>query len=210
MSRSSTFALMLAAALAAPLATAQNTTLYSCPTGGGGDQVTRGFYVTGYPGSTLSTVTVTYYAGSGDGTYDVTMTAHANSYGGAQVGPTLNKVLNLVGTGPVAVTYDFGGAAVAPGSTVTFSQVLNSGPGAPPVLFYDTGTGTCTNVIETNGTTPPLDTFRRNGMGVTIAGAGSLVPVAGISPVPALSDYTLVVQAALLAAAGVIVMRRRR
>jgi hypothetical protein len=208
--RMSALALMLAAALAAPLAAAQNTTLYSCPLNGGGDQVTRGFYVTNYPGSTLSTVTVTYYAGSGDGAYDVSMTARANSYGGAQIGATQNQVLNIVGGGGVTATFDFGGAPVAPGSTVTFSQVLNSAPGVTPVLFYDTGNGPCANIIETEATNPPLDVFRRNSMGVTIVGAASLVPIAGISPVPTLSEYTLAILAALLAAAGVVVMRRRR
>jgi hypothetical protein len=62
-------ALIVAIALfagTASIAAAQSTTLHSCPlAGSGGDQVTRGFYVTNYPGATLGTVTISYTAGSG-------------------------------------------------------------------------------------------------------------------------------------------------
>jgi IPT/TIG domain len=58
------------------------------------------------------------------------------------------------------------------GSTIAFVQSF-TGPGA---LFFDTGNGPlgdptysgCPSVFETEGTTPPLDTFRRASVGLSI------------------------------------------
>ena len=197
------FAAMLALFAIAPSLPA--ATLYSCPTGGGGDQVGRGFYVTNYPGSTLDTVTVAYFGGSGDGAYVVSLTPRVSSFGGTVVGATQTLTINIssgVGTG----VFNFGGAAVPSGSTVTFKQVLVSGPVASPVLFFDYGTGalgdiaanTCPNMRETEGTTPPLDLDRRASVGVTITGSAALAsaPVGA----PALSSVGMALLAALVAA----------
>jgi len=54
---------------------------------------------------------------------------------------------------------------------------LNAGAGS---VYYDTGFGPCDDVVETTGTTAPLSTFRRNGVGVTITGrvaSAAAVPV---------------------------------
>jgi hypothetical protein len=175
--KTSTLALVVALAFAPG---AQAVTLYSCPTGGGGDQLDRGFYVTNYPGITLDTVTLTYYAGSGDGTYTFALTPHLSTYDGAVIGTTQQQTVTLTGATGTAVTFHFANSAVPAGSTVAFTQSVVSGPGAAPYAFYDTGTDTpaCPNVFETGDTAPPLGTppIRRNTIGVTIAGAPPLPP----------------------------------
>lgn len=197
---------LAAAALLGPApATAQIATLYSCPDNGtGGDQVTRGFYVTNYPGATLETVTLRYYSGSGDGDYTVSLTARLSTYDGTIIGSTQTRTINFAGQ-PVSATFVFGGAPVPPGSTVTFTQVLISGPApADNVLFYDTGVEPCANVTQTNGTNAPLSSFRRNSVGVTITGSR---PVA--APVPTLGGFALVALASLLALVGFRRLRGR-
>jgi hypothetical protein len=60
---------------------------------------------------------------------------------------------------------------------VTFTQVLVNGPGG--FVDYDIGTG-ASGIFETNGTTPPLDTFRGSSVGVIITQTGG----APATPVP--------------------------
>jgi len=201
--------LLAAAVLGAPLASAQTGTLYSCPNqGSGGDQVTRGFYVTNYPGSTLGDVTLNYSGGSGNGSYTVSLTPRLTTYSGTIVGATQTKTINYTGA-PVLTTFSFGGAPVPTGSTVTFTQVLVSGPGSPPVLFYDVGVGPCANVTQTNGTTPPLDSFRRDSVGVTITASSSTPAPVSTANIPTLGEYALIALAMLVAASGVALARRR-
>jgi len=201
--------LFLFAAAAASQAAAQVGTLYSCPNqGSSGDQVTRGFYVTNYPGSTLENVTLNYSGGSGNGAYTVSLTPRISTYSGTIVGATQTQVVNYTGAA-VLTTFNFGGAPVPSGSTVTFSQVLVSGPVASPVLFYDVGVGPCTNVTQTNDTVPPLDSFRRDSVGLTITGATSVVPPAPAAVIPTLSELAIASLSALLALAGLAAMRRR-
>lgn len=188
---------------------AMAATLYSCPLdGAGGDQVPRGFYVTNYPGSTLDTVTLTYYPGSGDGAYTVSLTARLSAYDGTTIGTPQSQTVNIVGGAGASATFSFGNAPVPAGSTVTFSQVLVSGPVASPVLFYDVGVGPCTNITQTDGTTPPLDSVRRDSVGVSITGS-TAAPPAAVAAVPTLAEYSLVALAALLAVLGLAAARRR-
>jgi hypothetical protein len=151
------------------------TVVVSCPfnpAASGGDRTDRGFYVTGYPGPNLGTVTLRYSANV-PGTYTVVLTARLGTYDGPLVGTPQIAVVSVPATGTsVPVTFDFGFAPVAPGSTITFTQTF-VGPGQ---LFYNVGTGGlddmtfngCPGVIETEGTNPPLDDFRRGSVGVII------------------------------------------
>jgi hypothetical protein len=141
----------------------------SCPAnGGGGDLIERGFYVTGYGADNLGTVTLQYSAGIA-GIYTVALTANAGAYNGPVLG-TQTASAAVATSGDTPMTFTFG-AAVAPGSTIAFTQTLVSGPGS---LFFDTGTGPCAGVTETNGTTPPLDTPRRDSVALVItSGTGS-------------------------------------
>ena len=159
---------------------ARAATLYSCPTGDGGDVTDRGFYVINYPGITLDTATLTYYAGSGDGAYTIALTPHLSTYDGPVVGSTQQQTVTLVGSAGTAATFHFSNAAVPAGSTIAFTQSVVSGPGTTPDVFYDTGNDTpaCPDIFETQDTTPPLGTppIRRNTVGLTITGAPPLPP----------------------------------
>ena len=162
-------AFVLLAAFVLPARAAAQT--ISCPeNGSGGDQVTRGFYVQSFPGTTLGTVRLRYYGG-GDGTYTVALTARTSTYDGAVVG-TVQQTFAISGNSP-QVTFDFGNAPATQGAALTFSQSLVASPGG--VAFYDTGTGPCPGIVQTNGTTPPLDTVRRDSVGVLIT-YGTAVP----------------------------------
>ena len=66
-------------------------------------------------------------------------------------------------------SFDFSNAVVASGSTVTFEIAVASDPSSLGYAFYDTGDGTaCPDITQTNGTSPPLDSIRRNTVGVEI------------------------------------------
>src|SRR5258708_73546 len=135
--------------------------LLSCPlSGGGGDDLDRGFYITNYPGNNLSEVLLAYTS-SASGYYAISLTAHRGSYDGPMIGTTQIATVIVPTSGELAVIFDFGGAPGTPGDTITFTQSA-SGPGG---LTYDIGNGalgggppTCPNVVETDETVPPLDT----------------------------------------------------
>ncbi len=143
------------------------TLIVSCPFGSpGGDDLSRGFYVTSYPGSNLYDVHVQYDA-SPSGTYTISMTAHLGAYNGPIIGSPQSVVVSLPSTtSEQDVIFHFGGASVPSGSTVAFTQTKVAGPGT---VYYNTGSGTCSGVFQTNGTTPPLDTVRRNSVGLEIS-----------------------------------------
>jgi hypothetical protein len=176
----------------------------SCPIdpSSNGDDQTRGFYVTNYQATTLNTVTEEAWA-SVAGTYTMSIVAHSGTYNGPVIG-SASVTVALPGSGPslTPFTYNFGGAPVALGSTIAFAQNISAGPGAQ--VFINTGLGPCPNVTETEGTTPPLDIFRRQSYGVTVS--GNPVPVV---PVPSLTWYGLALLALTLAIAAVFRLRRR-
>ena len=192
--------IMLGALVATPI----NAAVVTCPAnGGGGDQISRGFYVQNYGAGSLGTVTLQYIAGTA-GPYTVSLTANAGAYNGPVIGSATASA-TIAASGDTPMTFNFGNAAVTPGTTVTFTQLLVSGPG---VLFFDTGNGalgvmdnTCPNVIETEGTTPPLDLFRRNSVALAInAGAAAVIP--------ALGAWTLILLAFALAGFAAMGWRR--
>jgi len=160
---------------ATPLVRA-DITIFSDPfAGSGGDNITRGFYLPSYPGTNLSTVTLAYVTNV-TGSYTTSLTARLGTYNGTIIGTTQTVTNTLSTSGETLVTYNFGGVSVPTGSVVTFTQVLVSGPGG--FVDYDIGTG-ASGIIETNGTTPPLDTFRGSSVGVIITetGGGPATPV---------------------------------
>jgi Ca2+-binding RTX toxin-like protein len=157
--------------------TASAQTVVSCPfAGSSGDQVSRGFYVTNYPGTNIDKVTLAYDTSTA-GTYAITVTARAGTYDGPIIGTSAASVSLPAGTTPsVPVSFAFGGVLATQGSTITFSQSA-TGPGT---LFYDVGVGPCPGVTQTNGTTPPLDTTRRDSVGLTITQAPPGAAGAGV------------------------------
>src|SRR4029077_17423266 len=151
-------------------ATAAADVAVSCPfdPSSSGDGLDRGFYVTGYPGTNIDRVTAEYDADTA-GAYMLTLTARSGTYSGPVIGTsTVSASIPSTGSATTPVTFSFGGAPVASGSTITFAQ-SSTGPGSS--VFYNTGIGTCPGVTETEGTTPPLDTVRGSSVGLTIATA---------------------------------------
>lgn len=178
----------------------------SCPTSGsGGDNLDRGFYVENYTAGSIGTVELTYTGGA-SGTYMLTLTMHDGSYSGTVLGSSTVSADLSDSTGTL-VTFDFGGVAVPSGHTVAFVQTLVSGPSG--FAFFDTGPcdlsdttcTSCPNVVETNGTSAPLDTFRRGSVGLAITAGAE-------PPVPTQGALGLILMAAGLLAAGLFVIRQ--
>lgn len=112
----------LVASLFAASVAAQTTTLVSCPFApAAGDQVTRGFYVQNYAGATLNSVTLQFSANVAEAK-TISLTARSGAYNGPVIGTA--TATGTIGSG-AAITplvFNFGNAAVAPGSTVTFAN----------------------------------------------------------------------------------------
>jgi MYXO-CTERM domain-containing protein len=150
--------------LVSPIAGAEEVTLASCkPDGGSGDNLGRAFYFPGFPGNNLAQVTMGFNGAPGG--YVFTLTAHANTFDGPQIGAAQGTAA-IAPAATSLVTFDFAGAPVVPGSTIAFTVSATSDAGIVSI-FQVTGTAPCP-VVETNDSTPPLSTFRRESMGVII------------------------------------------
>jgi hypothetical protein len=146
----------------------------SCPFYGQGYvDLSHGFYVTGYPGTNLSLVTLGYNTPT-PGLFSISLTARRNSYDGPMIGTTQTATVNVgdVTSGETFVTFDFGGVPVTYGDTITFTQTwnqLSSPDNTFGYLNYDAGRGNCASaVFETTYTSPPLDVVDGKGVGVSI------------------------------------------
>jgi len=173
---------------AAPLVHASNIVVSSPFAGEAGDGLSRGFYILNYAGTNLGTVTLGYVSFT-PGSYSTSLTARLGTYDGSLLGTATSS--NTLNTTETLVTFDFGGVAVPTGSTITFKQAIVSGPGS---VFYDTGTTATDNVRETNGTAAPLDTFRRNQVGIIVtqaAGAATPEPSTLLLFLPALAGMLI-------------------
>ena len=147
------------------------------------DDLSRGFYISSYPATSLATVELTYYAPV-PGNYIVTVRASADTFDGTVIGMHTQTVSFTQANLATPVVFDFQGAPVTKGSTVAFSQT-SLGP-AGYTLSYDVGTGalntthgtgTCA-ATETADFTAPLSTDRRDTVGLTITSAPSTACVA--------------------------------
>ena len=145
----------------------------SCPFSGQGNAgLEHGFYVTGYPGTNLSLVTLGYSTTT-PGTFSISLTARRNAFDGPMIGVAQTATVHVPAPpAETLVTFDFAGAPVTPGDTVAFTQTgseLSSDNDSFGNLFYDAGRGSCnTSIFETEGTSPPLDTVAGAGVGVAI------------------------------------------
>ena len=131
-----------------------------------GDNISRGFYLSNYPGQSLRSLKLRH-AASAAGNYQITVTARLGGYAGTVIGEPYTATVAL-GTGVgTDVTYQLGDMPVTPGSTITFSMTA-SGPGT---VFYDVLVpSACANVVETEDTSAPLSTFRRDRIGYEVYG----------------------------------------
>lgn len=151
------------------------STLVSCATdASGGDLIDRGFYIQSYPGLSLNQATLNFSADT-PGEYAFSLTARSGTYDGPIIGVANAKVVVANGRSsftPATFFFPSPFPGIAQGSTVTFTLTQQAGPSTNAV-FYEVpsnGDSTCP-VTQTNGTTPPLDTFRRNGVKIQIQGA---------------------------------------
>ncbi|HUG40579.1 MAG TPA: CARDB domain-containing protein [Longimicrobiales bacterium] len=164
--------------VSAPLAVTDPTLLITCAADltGGGDLISRGFYASSYPGITLTRVEL-YMSADAAGTFEFSLTARENAYDGPLLG-TARATATLSGsrTENQLVGFDFFAPVTTSGSTVTFAIGQVSGPVTS--VFYNVGAfplgdetaATGCPLTETEGTTPPLDTFRRGGVAANIFG----------------------------------------
>ena len=139
----------------------------------GGDLLSRGFYIPNYPGSSLDRVEVWISANTA-GVYDYTLTARVGAYDGPVVGVgTARLTQSGSSTDNQLAAFEFAEELVVPGTTITFALAQTAGPGASLYAVNPTSAG-C-GIVQTNGTAPPLDTFRRDGIRARVFGA----PAAG-------------------------------
>ncbi len=135
------------------------------------DYIDRGFYIPAFPGSALDEVDL-FFSATTAGDYTILLTARADTYDGTVIGTsqitvTLTSDMHTLVEGNFAFPSPF----VTENSTVTFAMSLVSGPELP-YFAVNTIVDPCV-IVETNGTSPPLDTFRRQGIQARIHGQES-------------------------------------
>jgi hypothetical protein len=112
------------------------------------------------------------------------------------------------------VDFVFTSPAVATGSIVTFQIGITAGPSNN--VYYSVGpclsnwqcTYPGTQVVETEGTSPPLDTVRRNSVGVQLFGCENVTPPP--PPPPGGGGIVAVVTLVTLMTLWMLVHLRRR
>jgi len=154
-------------------------TLLSCAGLPSGDLVSRGFYIPTYPGNSLDSARLVLSA-STPGDFTVTLSVRGGSYDGPILG-TAATTFNIGGAFPQnkPVTFTFPSVRIAKNTRLCFLMTVDASPGGS--LYYSVAdfVGGCPSVVETEGTTPPLDTFRRNGVNLLITGQDTLIVAPG-------------------------------
>ena len=173
-----------------PLSAQAYVSVVSCPFFGVAEtDIFHGVYLTHYPGNNLSKVTLGYSSDE-SGLFSISLTARRGSYAGPLIGSAQTATVNLTAHSETLVTFDFGGAPVTPGDTITFTQhgsQLTSTNGQFGSLFFDLGRTACTDVFTTQTTTPPLDLVVNDGAGIGV----EEVEVAAAAPACVASDTVL-------------------
>lgn len=169
------------------MAQAQIVTLVDCTAGDpiGYDQISRGFYVSNYPGSSINGVTVWMRTQSATThQYQVSLTVTEGTYDGPVVASwhanaSLNSTAKPVSIQMISPPPQRENPPVTPGSRLCFKFGLNAKPEAPLVFYGVKGsigenlpdaTDPCPDIVQTNGTNPPLSSFRREGVQLRITG----------------------------------------
>lgn len=134
----------------------------------GGDSIHRGFYVDGYPGSTLGSVDM-LFSSLTSGSFTIRLTAHAGTYDGPVVGQA-EVSLSLTADAPTMTpaTFDFADAPTTPGRVLAFTMEYVEGPDMP--LFGVLTDNVDCPVVETETTAPPLSVWHHDGVRVRIDG----------------------------------------
>jgi hypothetical protein len=143
--------------------------LVSCPPSlAGGDNLTRGLYIDSFPGSTLHSATG-YFGVVGSGDRTIALTARADSFNGTLLGSDTVTVAGVDGDSALAVSFDLGGSSVTTGSIVTFAYSTISDTGGSLSEVTSSSNALCP-LVQTDSTSPPLDTDRRAGLAFKIRG----------------------------------------
>jgi len=140
--------------------------LYSCPFADGGDQVSRGIVLEDFPDDGLGRVTLNY-RGNVAGTYVVELIARQDQFDGAVIGAETVTLQVSDSSAFQQQTFDFQNAPVGVGTDITLTHRLRAQPGGS-TLFFDVGSGDCDDIVQTEGTSPPLDSFRRDRVGIQV------------------------------------------
>ena len=143
-----------------------STMIVDCPFApfGSGDRIDRGFYATNYRGTTIDRVKLRHST-TDPGSKTIQLVARLGRYDGPILGTA--SVTRSVTADNTESVFDFGDVPVPAMSTIAFTQTLVAGTG---LVFFDLGFESCDDVVETEGTTPPLDSVRRDKVGVKIVG----------------------------------------
>jgi hypothetical protein len=147
---------------------ARAATLLSCPPGGGADSVAHPFYIGGYPGLTLESVTL-MFSSAAAGTWTVALTAHALRFDATILGTATTSVTTVPGAPPVPATFTFTPVQVFADQDVAFLIGVTGGPAG--TLLYETSPLAACPAIETQDATPPLSSPRGRAA-VTVNGDG--------------------------------------
>ncbi len=175
--------LLVGWALFGPIPKASAEVLLACPEASAtGDWSDRGFYVPHYPGVTLDSARLqlsAYQVGS----YVVSLTVRSNTYDGPILGIATNTITftNLTTAQHQLATFAFPSLPIVNSGRICFSITVLSGP--YPLILYATApsfTNGCSEVVQTDGTVAPLDTFRRNGVTLVLSGQRVLLSCSGV------------------------------
>jgi hypothetical protein len=149
----------------------------ACPFSGvASEPITRGVVVPVYEGNNLRSVELRYGANV-MGNYRITVEVHRGSYDGPLVAAPQTAYVDLGSYNmnmAAPVIFDFGGAAVTDGDMLAIRQTA-TGPGQ---VFFDGGMGALpvdpqpptmpSEAFETVDTTPPLSTYQKARVGLTL------------------------------------------
>ena len=139
----------------------------------GGDKLHRGFYIKTFPGTSLSQVDL-WIGAKEAGDYIFEITAREGTYDGPIIEKSLaNIYLPENSEDKLLTTFNFSSRPVQVNSIVTFAINKIGGSG----ICYFAIQGEYGDIpqedillIETEGTTPPLDIFNRNGIAIRVYG----------------------------------------
>lgn len=136
----------------------------------GGDNISRGFYIKNFPGTSLSRVDL-WVSASAPWDYTLELTARESSYNGKIV--EKSQATKYLYDDKQLITFNFSSNPVQKNSIVTFSISKITGPGSCYYSVHGEYGGIAEGdilVLQTNGTTPPLDSLRRYGIAIKVYG----------------------------------------
>jgi len=181
--------LMLLAILvfaARPLA-ADTPALIDCPWTFPGSEpfIGHGFYVSRFPGKSLTTVTLPLQFTS-PGTYQLALTARAGSFVGTLIGTSIASVTIGSSNLYASASFAFPSPAIAPQSPVVFQGSIVSAPLGTISLLVQTPAG-CP-VVEVDTLTAPLGVYHRQGVALRIDGDPDTTTFVQTTTVPSIAS----------------------